>query len=241
MNNIRVVLVEPSHPGNIGAAARAMHTMGLSDLVLVRPAHFPHPDATARAAGADEVLDRACTCDSLDEALAGCEWVLGTSARQRSIEWPMLAPRAAAERAASEYMDRTIALVFGRERTGLDNDELERCHALVYIPANPGYSSLNIAAAVQVLAYELRLAYLAPPPGAPRDGTPLATADEMVKFYDHLEKVLLDTGFLDPDKPRHLMRRLRRLFNRAQPDGNEINILRGILSSVEKPTGPRHG
>lgn len=241
MDSIRTVLVGTSHPGNIGASARALKNMGLSGLMLVAPASFPHPDATARASGADDLLERAVVHGTLDEALAGCEFVLGASARQRTIQWPEYTPRAAAEHVAAEFRGRPVAVVFGRERTGLDNEELERCHALVTIPADPGYSSLNLAAAVQVIAYELRVAHLAPPPERSRDGEArLATADEMEQLYAHLERVMLDTGFLDPANPRHLTRRLRRLFNRAQPDQNELNILRGLLSSVEKPTGPKH-
>lgn len=243
MDSIRFVLVETSHPGNIGAAARAMKTMGFGELVLVSPVHFPHPDAVARATGADDVVAAACVCETLDEALAGCELVLGASARQRSIAWPAHTPRGAAALVAGEFRDRRVAVVFGRERTGLDNSELERCHALVTIPANPDFSSLNIAAAVQVIAYELRVALLEQAPDAadaPEPDARLATADELAHLYAHFERVMIDTGFLDPERPRHLMRRLRRLFNRAHLDENELNILRGFLSSVEEPTGPKH-
>jgi tRNA (cytidine32/uridine32-2'-O)-methyltransferase len=234
-------LVETSHPGNIGATARALKNMGLTQLSLVAPALFPHPDATARASGADDLLERASVHTTLDEALTGCEFVLGASARQRTIAWPCLDPRQAAERIASEFRGRPVAVVFGRERTGLDNDELERCHALVTIPADPAYSSLNIAAAVQVIAYELRVAHAVDHPVVePQPDAPPATAEEMEQLFVHLEQVMLETGFLDPDNPRHLMRRLRRLFNRARPDQNEMNILRGLLSSVERPTGPKH-
>lgn len=237
---IRFVLVETSHPGNIGAAARAMKTMGFSELVLVAPVDFPHPDAVARATGADDVVASARVCGSLDEALAGCELVLGASARQRSIAWPAHTPRDAAKLVAGEFRDRQVAVVFGRERTGLDNSELERCHALITIPANPDFSSLNIAAAVQVIAYELRVALLEPALDAPEPDARLVTADELDHLYTHFERVMLDTGFLDPERPRHLMRRLRRLFNRAHLDENELNILRGFLSSVEQPTGPKY-
>ncbi len=241
MDNARVVLVETSHPGNIGAAARAMKTMGLTDLVLVSPLLFPHPEATARASGAEDLLSGARVVPTLDDALAGCEFVLGASARQRSIPAPMFTPREACEKVASEYAGKSVALVFGRERTGLDNEELDRCHSLVTIPANPEYSSLNLAAAVQVLCYEMRVAHLQPVGGGSRDQeTRLATADEMAQLYEHLERVMLQTGFLDPENPKQLMRRLRRLFNRAQPDANELNILRGLLSSFERPTGPKH-
>ena len=241
LDHIRTVLVGTSHPGNIGAAARALKTMGLSALALVMPRAFPDPEATARAAGAADLLETASVHATLDDALAGCEFVVGASARRRTIEWPTLTPREAAERIAVEFAGRPVAMVFGRERTGLDNEELERCHALVTIDANPDYSSLNLAAAVQVFAYEMRVAHRDAEVGATLSASrldlKLATADEMEQLYAHLERVMLATGFLDPESPRHLMRRLRRLFNRAQLDDNEMNILRGLLSSVEQPTG----
>ena len=238
--NIRIVLVETSHPGNIGAAARAMKTMCLGDLVLVNPVEFPHPDAAARASGAVDVLERARVTASLDEALAGCTLVAGTSARRRGIGPPELPPRDCAARLAVGAQQHDVALVFGRERIGLTNEELGRCHILVNIPANPAYASLNLAAAVQVLCYELMLARNEAPAAAGSE-TPLATADEMERFYEHLESAALETGFLDPANPKHLMRRVRRLFNRAQPDQNEINILRGLLSALQgvRP-GRRH-
>ncbi len=238
---VRIVLVEPSHPGNIGASARAMKTMGLSDLALVEPLFFPHPDATARASGADDVLDSARVFDSLDAALTGREFVFGVSARQRSIRWPCVSPDAAAVRTAGELRGHSVAFVFGRESSGLENAELERCNALVTIPAAPDYPSLNLAAAVQVVAYEIRRAHADPPPvDDPADGDAV-TADELESLYSHLERVMIATGFLDPDNPRRLMRRLRRLFGRARPDRDEFNILRGLLSSVERPTGRKHG
>lgn len=244
MRSIRAVLVETSHPGNIGASARAMKTMGLSRLALVSPRAFPDDEATARAAGAGDLLEAATVHATLDDALVGCEFVIGASARSRTIQWPTASPREAAERIASEFAGREVAVVFGRERTGLDNEELERCNLLVTIDANPDYPSLNLAAAVQVIAYELRVAHRTPMRvgAAPlrRDSTHWATADEMEHLYAHLERVMLTTGFLDPDAPRHLMRRLRRLFNRARLDDNELNILRGLLSSVENPTGKKH-
>ena len=229
---LRIVLVETSHPGNIGAAARAMKTMCLEELVLVNPGEFPHPDAAARAAGAVDLLERARVTATLDEALAGCVLVAGTSARHRGIGPPELTPRECAARLATAALQQDVALVFGRERTGLTNEELGRCHLLVSIPANPDYASLNLASAVQVLGYELMLARVAAPT-AMEAGTPLATADEMERLYEHLEAASLETGFLDPANPKHLMRRLRRLFNRAQPDQNEINILRGLLAALQ--------
>jgi len=229
---IRIVLVETSHPGNIGATARAMKTMCLEDLVLVNPAEFPHADAAARASGAVDILERARVTATLDEALAGCVLVAGSSARRRGIGPPELSPQECAMRLAATAARQDVALVFGRERIGLTNEELGRCHMLVSIPANPEYASLNLAAAVQVLCYELMLARAAAPAAAENE-TPLATADEMERLYEHLETAALETGFLDPANPKHLMRRLRRLFNRAQPDQNEVNILRGLLSALQ--------
>ncbi|HHJ13012.1 MAG TPA: RNA methyltransferase [Gammaproteobacteria bacterium] len=237
---VAFVLVETSHPGNIGAAARAMKNMGLSELRLVRPKQFPHADATARASGADDLLAGARVFPQLEEAIADCCWVVGASARRRSLPLPMLDPRELAHRASQEMVTgetegRRIAILFGRERTGLRNDEMDRCHALVQIPVDDAYPSLNIAAAVQVIAYELRLAMLAaeraPGPSVVPDAV---DAGEMERFYEHLEQVLKEIGFLDPGNPRQLMRRLRRLFQRARPDQNEINILRGMLSAVQK-------
>lgn len=236
---IRIVLVETSHPGNIGAAARAMKTMCLEQLVLVNPTEFPHVDAAARASGAVDILERARVTATLDEALAGCALVAGSSARRRDIGPPELAPQECAMRLTAAAARQDVALVFGRERTGLTNEELGRCHLLVNIPANPEYSSLNLAAAVQVLCYELMLARAAAPAAADAPDTPLATADEMERLYEHLESAALETGFLDPAKPKHLMRRLRRLFNRAQPDQNEVNILRGLLSALQEPKARR--
>jgi len=231
--NVRIILVGTTHPGNIGAAARAMKNMGLSDLKLVDPRHFPHEDATARASGAEDILDTAEVCGTLDEALADCVYVAGASARSRTIGWPSMAPRQCALRLYEESQHGTAAVVFGPEKSGLTNEHLDRCHTLLTIPTEPSFSSLNLAMAVQVLSYELRLAGMrGASPEESRD-VPLATAGEMEHFYSHLEQVLTDSGFLDPDNPRLLMRRLRRLFVRAVPDQNEINILRGILTSLE--------
>ena len=236
---LRIVLLETSHPGNIGAAARAMKNMGLDDLWLVAPKSFPADDATARASGADELLTTATVVDDLDQALKGCGLVVAVSARQRSLAWPCKAPREAAAEIVAKTAETPVALLFGREQYGLSNEELERCHLLVSIPANPEYSSLNLAMAVQVLCYEIRLARGQTDLTPVSEDPPPAAADAMQRFYQHLEEVLLENGFLDPDNPRQLMRRLRRLFNRAVPDENEINILRGILSAVQNPTGKK--
>jgi len=241
LSNIRIVLVETSHPGNIGAAARAMKTMGLSQLCLVRPAAYPCAEATARASGADDVLAGAQVVDTLEEALVDTRLVIASSARLRTRRWPQLGTREAASRAMAEAAVGEVALVFGRERTGLTNDELDHAHYLVTIPSNPDYSSLNLAAAVQVLAYELRMAVgeTAVAPASDEPGEEPAGADDVERFYAHLQETLVVLAFLDPDNPRHLMRRLRRLFNRVRLTQNEINILRGILTAaVKKPHKP---
>ena len=235
----RIVLVETSHAGNIGATARAMKNMGFTDLWLVAPWSFPDAQASARASGAEDVLQNAHVVDSLDEALAGCTYVAGLSARLRSLAWPCSTPREAAADLLSRSAQSRVALVFGREKSGLTNAELQRCQLLLHIPANPDYSSLNLAMAVQVVCYELSTAAGAMLPGQP-PVSPAADAASLERFYDHLRDVLLENGFLDPDNPRHLMSRLRRLFNRAVPDENEINILRGILAAVQNPTGRKH-
>ena len=247
LDNIRVVLVGTSHPGNIGGAARAMKNMGLSRLVLVEPEDFPSGDAVARASGATDVLDAALVVGSLEEALVGCSLVIGTSARDRRIPWPLLDPRecgvTSCEQAAA---GGEVALVFGREYAGLTNEELQRCQYHVHIPSNPEFSSLNLAAAVQVLAYEVRMAWLATE-GRPAkqsavvdpDEEPVA-ADELESFYRHLEQALVEIRFLDPAKPRHLMSRLRRLYGRSAVSRLEMNILRGILTETIKAARGEH-
>ncbi len=230
--NVRIVLVNPTHPGNIGAAARAMKVMCLERLVLVQPRLFPSAEATALASGADDLLARARVCDTLDAAIDSCGLVIGASARVRNLRWPKIDVRDAAAMVAHRP-EADVAFVFGREHSGLTNDELERCHYLMNIPANPGYSSLNLAAAVQVVAYELMMTQAGSQVTGETTGEDLATATELNNFYDHLHRVVLDIGFLDPDSPRQLMRRLKLLFNRARPDRTEINILRGILTAVE--------
>lgn len=231
--NIRIVLVNTSHPGNIGAAARAMKNMGLGELYLVEPKLFPHADASARAAGADDLLARATVCQSLEEAVAGCQLVFGASARLRRLPWPLAEPREAARQIIGAYRQAPVAVVFGREHAGLTNDELLCCNALVHIPCNEDFSSLNVAAAVQVLSYEIHM--------AGREGvtevevdSPPATAGELERFFQHLEETLVELDFLDPAKPRKLMRRLRRLYIKARLEETEVNILRGILTAAQK-------
>ncbi len=235
---IRIVLVAPSHPGNIGAVARAMKTMGLHELVLVAPHRFPDAEATARAAGADDLLAAARVCGDLGEALEGCRLVIGSSARRRSIRWPQLTPREAAAQLVVARVEGPVALLFGPERTGLGNDDLDRCHALVSIPTAPDYASLNLAAAVQVLAYEIRMALLSERPPAEwqagRDGHRLATAEEVEGYFAHLERLLLAVEFIDPARPGRVLRRLRGMFARARPQEDEIHILRGILTQTER-------
>ncbi|WP_235810176.1 tRNA (cytosine(32)/uridine(32)-2'-O)-methyltransferase TrmJ [Pseudomonas cannabina] len=241
LQNIRVVLVGTTHPGNIGGAARAMKNMGLARLVLVDPRIFPSPDADARASGATDILEGAQVVATLEEALVGCRLVLGTSARDRSLPWPMLDPRGSGEKVIEQAGEGAeVALVFGREHSGLTNEELQRCHFHVHIPSDPTFSSLNLAAAVQVLSYEVRMAWLAvssrgeAPKTASAHSAELATMDEMEGFYGHLETTLVDIGFLDPEKPRHLMARLRRLFGRSEVERSELSILRGVLTETQK-------
>ncbi|MDD1954747.1 tRNA (cytosine(32)/uridine(32)-2'-O)-methyltransferase TrmJ [Pseudomonas sp. 8209] len=241
---IRVVLVNTSHPGNIGGAARAMKNMGLLRLVLVEPNDFPSHEASARASGADDVLAGAEVVATLEDALVGCTLVVGTSARDRRIPWPLLDPRECGAKVVEQAGEGAeVALVFGREHAGLTNDELQRCHYHVHIPSNPDFSSLNLAAAVQVLVYEVRMAWLAADGQASKvekvevasvRSAELATMDEMELFYQHLESALVDIGFLDPTKPKHLMPRLRRLYGRSAVSRSEISILRGILTETQK-------
>ena len=232
--SIRIVLVGTTHPGNIGAAARAMKNMGLSDLALVNPRFFPHEEATVRASGATDILDNALVVATLADALTDCVYVAGASARARTISWPSMGPRDCAERMINESENGKVAAVFGPEKTGLHNDDLDLCHTLLTIPTAPGFSSLNVAMAVQVLTYELRVASLLDAGPAFESEAPPATSGEMEHYYTHLERGLQDIHFLDPQNPRHLMRRLRRLFIRARPDKNEVNILRGILTAIDQ-------
>ena len=235
--SIRIVLVGTTHPGNIGAVARAMKNMGITDLALVNPRYFPHEDATTRASGATDVLDNAKVFPTLADALTECVYVAGASARSRTINWPSMGPRDCAERLLLEARQGKVAAVFGPEKSGLHNDDLDLCHTLLTIPTDPGFSSLNLAMAVQVLTYELRVAStLDAGPSFESEEAP-ASGEEMEHFYTHLERVLHDIRFLDPDNPRFLMRRMRRLFLRARPDKNEINILRGILTAIDRTRG----
>ncbi|MGZ8190685.1 MAG: RNA methyltransferase [Methylococcaceae bacterium] len=231
LSHIKIVLVETTHPGNIGAVARAMKNMAMTNLCLVSPKFFPSADATSRASGADDVLARAMLCQNLQEAIADCQLVIGASARCRTISWPEMTPRECAEKVVINEPDQKVAIVFGRENSGLKNHELDLCHFLLRIPCNSQYSSLNIAAAVQVVCYELFVASGLKQETRVGDKgeCPLATAEQMESFYHHLYQALTDIGFMHPDKSKSIMRRLRRIYNRIQLDTKELDILRGIL------------
>lgn len=233
LKNIRVVLCATAHPGNIGAAARAMRTMGITDLALVNPQRYPDPQTQWFAAGAVDVLEAARVYTSLNEALAGTSFAVACSARRRDIAVPMVDARTAAAEAVAVAQAQRVALVFGNETSGLSNDEVGACNLLASIPVTPDFSSLNVAAAVQVFCYELRMACGA---ALPEDKPQALANHEMVEeFYGHLERTLTETGFLNPAHPRKLMSRLRRMFARTRLQVEEVNILRGILSSLVTP------
>lgn len=246
LDNIRIVLVNTHHPGNIGAAARAMKNMGLSRLYLVEPKDFPSFEASQRASSATDVLSRAVVVDTLAEALQGCSFVCGTSARQRSVKWPQLDARECGVQLQQESEQHEVALVFGRERSGLSNEELELCQALVNIPTAEAYSSLNLAQAVQVLSYEILMASRNPGAAPMAQATPLvnqppvsddidvkdtlATSDQLEGMYGHFLDALTQMNFFGKRNPEHIMRKLRCLFGRARPSQREVQIMRGILS-----------
>lgn len=238
LSDIRIVLVNTSHSGNIGSVARAMKTMGLSKLYLVDPACEVDSHASALAAGATDVLGASKTVATLEEAIADCALVIGTSARSRTLQWPMVDPRGCAEKLVTESEHGPVALVFGRENSGLTNDELQLCNYHVCIPANPEYSSLNLAMAVMTLCYETRMTYLdkqaTPTPVVEEDDVKYPTQQQLELFYEHLEKTLNETGFIIKQHPGIVMTRLRRMFTRARPEDQELNILRGILSSIDR-------
>lgn len=235
-SKIRMVLVNTTHPGNIGGAARAIKNMGLTELYLVQPREFPAPRAVWRAAGARDILTNVKVVETLDEAIAGCGLVVGTSARERRIPWPLINPRECGEKIWSEAASHDVALLFGREDRGLTNSELQKCHYHVHIPSNPDYSSLNLATAVQVLAYEVRMASLQDEngvlPSMDEWDQPLATADELELFHQHLAETMATLKFYDPDNPKQLLTRMRRLFNRTRMDKMEVSMLRGLLTAA---------
>ena len=234
LNLIRIILVATSHPGNIGATARAMKTMGLNTLYLVTPKSFPDYKAKEMAAGADDLLESAIITDTLEEALVGCQLILATSARPRGLSLPGLIPASGAELISKQGNSTQIAIVFGREHAGLTNEELLKCHYHIHIPSNPEYSSLNLAQAVQIVAYEIRMKLLAPQAEVAMREDDYATADEIEQFYEHLKEVFIEIKFLKKANPRRLMHRVRRLFNRINLEKMEVSILRGMLSQVQK-------
>jgi tRNA (cytidine32/uridine32-2'-O)-methyltransferase len=237
LDNIRIVLVNTSHPGNIGGAARAMKNMGLSRLYLVQPREFPDEQATWRAASAEDVLADAVVTESLEEAIGDCQFVVGTSARERRIPWPLLDARQCATRIAQNSGSEQVAVLFGREDRGLTNEELQVCNLHLNIPTSAAYSSLNLAMAVQIVCYELAMLAAGPEIPPVEDAqwdAPFASRDNMERFYVHLEQTLTEIGFLDPAAPRQLMSRLRRLYSRVRLDEMELNILRGILTETQK-------
>lgn len=233
-DNIRIVLVNPTHPGNIGAVARAMKTMGMDQLYLVAPKRFPDAQATERAAHANDVLESAIIMPSLVDAIQHCDLVFATSARLRALTWPEQELRSAAAQAIQQSLHSKIAFVFGREHSGLNNEELELCHYQIQIPANPEYSSLNLAAAVQIVCYELRMAWLANAPSMNLELENWSTIEELEGFYLHLEHVLTRVNFIKPGLSGQVIPRLRRLFARTRIEKTEMNILRGILTTIEK-------
>jgi tRNA (cytidine32/uridine32-2'-O)-methyltransferase len=236
-DNIRIVLVNTTHPGNIGGVARAMKNMGLRRLYLVAPRDYPNEQAVWRAASATDILDAAVVVPTLHDAIADCQFVVGTSARERRIPWPLLDARQCAARMAVAARQEQVAVLFGREDRGLTNDELKVCNLHLNIPTSQEYSSLNLAMAVQIVAYELHMLAAAPAaaPGAEIDqwDAPFASRDNMERFYTHLEETLVDIEFLDPAAPRQLMSRLRRLYSRVRLDEMELNILRGVLTETQ--------
>lgn len=239
LTNFRIVLCQTSHPGNIGAAARAMKTMGLQDLYLVQPKKFPHAEASALAAGATDVLENAHVCESLAEALTGCAFAIGLSARKRQLSHELVDVRQAALQGAEIASSQPVALVFGTEMSGLSNAELDLCQLLAMIPADPEFSSLNVAAAVQVMSYEVRMALIGSRIAIEPQDEPLATNEDLEMLYKHMEETLVQIGFLNPAAPGRLMQRLRRLYARARPEKEEVNILRGILKHTNEPQPPK--
>lgn len=235
LENIKIVMVETTHPGNIGAAARAMKNMAMSNLTLVNPKCPIGERAYSRGSGANNVLDDRVLVDTLPEAVADCQLVVGTSARLRSLAWPELTPESLALKIATSPANEKAAIVFGREHAGLTNDELQHCHYTVTIPTNPDFSSLNVASAIQVISYEIYKKLGKFDLSAQTEtAEPIADSAELEGYFSHLEQVLISTDFLNKDNPRQMMKRLRRLYQRAEPSKNEVNILRGILSAVEK-------
>ncbi|MCU7798939.1 MAG: tRNA (cytosine(32)/uridine(32)-2'-O)-methyltransferase TrmJ [gamma proteobacterium symbiont of Lucinoma myriamae] len=243
LDNIRVVMINTSHPGNIGAAARVMKNMGLSRLYLVNPKQFPNYEATAMASGADDLLTKATVCSSFEEALAGCHLVLGTTARERKLQHDFIDGREAGALSIKEAQEREVALVFGRERTGLTNEEVGLCHKLINIPTNPDYQSLNVASAVQIVTYEVMMSLYAQNDSTTKENNQevsqeesieYASSDNMERFYQHLQETLVDIDFLRLQQSPQLMPKLRNIYNRIRIKQEELNILRGILNKTQQ-------
>ncbi len=235
LDNIRIVLINTFHPGNIGAAARAMKNMGLSQLYLVEPRIYPSEEADSRAAGAKDVLDQATVVDTLEDAISDCQLVIGTSARNRSFDLPVFDARTCGEKVVAEANNGKVAIIFGRETMGLHNHELEQCNYHVYIPANPDYPVLNVSAAIQLVCYEVWQASQQQAAAAnPQDSAEYPLHKEMQRFYEHLESALRKTRFIIPQHEGKVMKKLIRYFNRSRPEQIELNMLRGILRSVDE-------
>ncbi|MFV9997067.1 MAG: tRNA (cytosine(32)/uridine(32)-2'-O)-methyltransferase TrmJ [Arsenophonus endosymbiont of Dermacentor nuttalli] len=238
LENIRIILVETSHTGNMGSAARAMKTMELTNLYLVNPLILPDSQAIALSAGASDVIGQATIVETLDEALLGCSLVIGTSIRTRTLSWPQVTARECGEKTIRQAKHSSVAIIFGRERVGLTNEELQKCQYHLHIPTNPDYGSLNLAMAVQLISYEIRMAYLAINEKnysvANQDRVKYPPTEDIERFYIHLAEVLNKSGFIRKRHPGQIMNKLRRLFTRARPEVQELHILRGILTSIEK-------
>jgi tRNA/rRNA methyltransferase len=234
-SNIRVVLCQTSHPGNIGSTARAMKTMGLSRLYLVRPKKFPDGEAKSLAVSATDVLDNAVVTSSLEEAIADCQFVLAVSGKERALSQEIMNVREAAIKTKHMASTQQVALVFGNETNGLSTAEANKCHILATIPANPDYTSLNLAQAVQIMCYELRMAVTDAKIHYDEKPVELATQEDLERFYAHLKEVLTLIGYINPRAPKKLFERLRRMYARAKLEKEEVNLLRGILTLTEKP------
>lgn len=237
LENVRIVLIGTSHSGNIGSAARAMKVMGLSQLVLVAPECERDGQALALASSASDIMNNARIVNTLEEAVADCQLIVGSSARNRHLDWPMLTPREMGQQVIKEAKNAKVAIVFGREKTGLTNAELQTCHFHANIPANPNYSSLNLAMAVQTLSYEVRMAWLesqSAQQSERQEESEYALSKDLERFYVHLERSLKTSGFIIKNNPGSVMNKLRRLFNRARPEQHELNILRGALTAFER-------
>ena len=233
-DKVNIVLVETTHPGNIGATARAMKTMAQKNLRLVNPLHFPSAEASARAAGADDILAKSQRFPSLEEAVKDCDLVIGTSARIRGIPWPMLVPRECATKIVNGNYS-SVAIVFGRESSGLSNEELQLCNIVLKIPTNPEYKSLNLASAVQIVCYEIYMLISSIDNRESKKGDlPYINQEKMEQFYTHLEECLIQIGFYDTNNPGKLMHRFRRLFNRTQLYESEWKILRGFITKIQE-------